>query len=125
MKIIHFHLNRQACEDGGDREARGNMLLGSLYAGIAFANSPCAGVHALAYPLGSHFKIPHGLANSLMLPHVVRFNGELQEARDFYRFNEIKALKLLKSKSKSSQSFLNHSNLKFNNLNINHQTFIN
>ena len=33
------------------------MLLGSLYAGIAFANSPCAGVHALAYPLGSHFKV--------------------------------------------------------------------
>ena len=50
-------LYRLVCEDGGDREARGRMLLGSLYAGIAFANSPCAGVHALAYPLGSHFKV--------------------------------------------------------------------
>merc|ERR1712012_635355 len=76
---------RLVCQDGSNREARGRMLLGSLYAGMAFANSPCAGVHALAYPLGSHFKIPHGLPNSLMLPRVVRFNGELQEARDFYR----------------------------------------
>jgi len=84
LKLLTSNI-RQACEDGGDREARGNMLRGSLYAGMAFANSPCAGIHALAYPLGSHFKIPHGLANSLMLPHVVRFNGELQEARDFYR----------------------------------------
>ena len=50
-------LARLVCEDGRDREARGCMLLGSLYAGIAFANSPCAGVHALAYPLGSHFKV--------------------------------------------------------------------
>ena len=48
------------------------MLLGSLYAGMAFANSPCTGVHALAYPLGSHFHIAHGLANSLMLPHILR-----------------------------------------------------
>ena len=85
MKIIHFHLNRRACEDGGDREARGNMLLGSLYAGMAFANSPCAGVHALAYPLGSHFHVPHGLANSLMLPHILRFTGEVQQAADLYR----------------------------------------
>ena len=60
------------CSDGEDREARMSMLLGSLYAGMAFANAPCAGVHALAYPLGSHFGIPHGLANSLMLPHLIR-----------------------------------------------------
>ena len=55
--IGHLSHCRLVCQDGGDREARGRMLLGSLYAGIAFANSPCAGVHALAYPLGSHFKV--------------------------------------------------------------------
>ena len=64
----------RAVRDGGDREARGNMLLGSMLAGQAFANSPVAAVHALAYPLGGHFHIPHGLSNALVLPHVLRFN---------------------------------------------------
>ena len=52
------------------------MLFGSLLAGQAFANAPVAAVHALAYPLGGHFHIPHGLSNSLVLPHVLRFNYE-------------------------------------------------
>jgi len=76
---------RRVCEDGMDREARMKMLLGSLYAGMAFANSPCAAVHALAYPIGSHFHVPHGLSNSLMLPHVLRFNGGLASAAEMYR----------------------------------------
>lgn len=60
------------------------MLLGSLLAGLAFTNSPCAGVHAMAYPLGAHHGVPHGLANSLMLPHVLRFTGEDREAASLY-----------------------------------------
>ena len=63
-----------ACEEPGDREARGAMLLGAHLAGIAFANAPVAGVHALAYPLGGHFHVPHGLSNALMLPHVLGHN---------------------------------------------------
>lgn len=59
---------------GDDLSARSNMLLGSMLAGQAFANSPVAAVHALAYPLGGHFHIPHGLSNALVLPHVLRFN---------------------------------------------------
>lgn len=55
-------------------EARGAMLLGSMLAGQAFANSPVAAVHALAYPIGGRFNIPHGLSNALVLPHVLRFN---------------------------------------------------
>lgn len=58
----------------GDVAARSNMLLGACLAGIAFNNAPVGAVHALAYPLGSHFHITHGLSNSLMLPHVVDFN---------------------------------------------------
>jgi alcohol dehydrogenase class IV len=46
-----------------------------MLAGQAFANSPVAAVHALAYPLGGHFHIPHGLSNALVLPHVLRFNS--------------------------------------------------
>jgi len=58
----------------GDREARGAMLLGAHLAGVAFANAPVAGVHALAYPLGGHFHVPHGVSNALMLTHVLRHN---------------------------------------------------
>lgn len=65
---------RTAVTDGRNRDARGAMLLGSLLAGQAFANSPVAAVHALAYPLGGHYHIPHGLSNALVLPHVLAFN---------------------------------------------------
>ncbi len=64
----------RAVQDG-DPAARADMLLGSMLAGQAFANSPVAAVHALAYPLGGHFHIPHGLSNALVLPHVLRFNA--------------------------------------------------
>ena len=66
---------RTAVHDGGNREARGNMLLGAMLAGQAFANAPVAAVHALAYPLGGHYHIPHGLSNSLVLPSVLAFNA--------------------------------------------------
>ena len=65
----------RAVRDGKDESARADMLLGSMLAGQAFANSPVAAVHALAYPLGGHFHIPHGLSNALVLPHVLRFNA--------------------------------------------------
>ena len=60
--------------DPGNEKARGAMLLGSMLAGMAFANSPVAAVHALAYPIGGTFHVPHGLSNALVLPHVLRFN---------------------------------------------------
>lgn len=60
---------------GDNLEAREKTLLGSMYAGMAFANAPVAAVHALAYPLGGLFKLPHGLTCSLMFPPVLRFNA--------------------------------------------------
>ena len=65
----------KAVHEGEDLQARSQMLLGAMYAGQAFANSPVGAVHALAYPLGGIFHIPHGLSNSLVLPHVLRFNA--------------------------------------------------
>ena len=65
----------KAVKQGDDVEARGAMLLGSMLAGQAFANAPVAAVHALAYPLGGNYHIPHGLTNALVLPHVLRFNA--------------------------------------------------
>jgi alcohol dehydrogenase class IV len=64
----------RACDHPDDVEARGAMLLGAHLAGVAFANAPVAGVHALAYPLGGHFHVPHGLSNALMLTHVLGHN---------------------------------------------------
>ena len=65
---------RTAVHKGSERQARENMLLGACLAGQAFANAPVAAVHALAYPLGGHYHIPHGLSNSLVLPAVLEFN---------------------------------------------------
>jgi alcohol dehydrogenase class IV len=65
-----------------DLEARSAMLLGAHLAGLAFANAPVAGVHALAYPLGGLHHLPHGLTNALMLRHVLAHNVEA--ARDLY-----------------------------------------
>jgi len=63
-----------AVKQGNNVAAREAMLLGAMLAGQAFANAPVAAVHALAYPLGGNYHIPHGLSNSLVLPHVLRFN---------------------------------------------------
>jgi alcohol dehydrogenase class IV len=73
---------RTAVSDGSNLQARENMLLGACLAGQAFANAPVAAVHALAYPLGGHYHIPHGLSNSLVLPSVLEFNAV--EAEDLY-----------------------------------------
>jgi alcohol dehydrogenase len=64
----------QACENGQNLAARQGMLLGACLAGQAFSNAPVAAVHALAYPIGGIFHVAHGLSNSLVLPHVLRFN---------------------------------------------------
>jgi len=64
----------QAVADGRNLEARENMLLASLLAGLGLANAGVTAVHALSYPLGAVYGVPHGLANALLLPHVMRFN---------------------------------------------------
>ncbi|WP_413205812.1 iron-containing alcohol dehydrogenase [Rhodospirillum sp. A1_3_36] len=65
--------------DGSDVAAREAMLQGSMLAGMAFANAPVAAVHALAYPLGGHFHVPHGLSNALVLAPVLAFNRPATE----------------------------------------------
>jgi alcohol dehydrogenase class IV len=74
LKFLAGSIER-AVFDGSDIKARGNMLIGAMLAGKAFANSPVAAVHALAYPIGGTFHISHGLSNSLVLPYVLRFNS--------------------------------------------------
>jgi alcohol dehydrogenase class IV len=80
MKLIFENL-RKAYANGEDLAARANMLEGSLLAGMAFANAGVTAVHAFAYPIGAEFHIPHGVANSIMLPPVMEFNmlGNLEK----------------------------------------------
>ncbi len=73
VELIAANLAR-AVREGSDTEARAALALGSLYGGLCLGPVNTAAVHALAYPLGGRFRIPHGVANALLLPHVLRFN---------------------------------------------------
>lgn len=79
LQLLHANLPA-AVTDGKDATVRENMLLGSLFAGMAFANAPVGAVHALAYPLGGHYGLPHGLTNSLVFVAVLKFNLPLAQA---------------------------------------------
>ena len=59
---------------GSSKEAKANLLLGSLIAGICFGNSDIAGVHCMAEALGGLYDTPHGIANAILLPHVMEYN---------------------------------------------------
>ncbi len=72
IELISQNL-RQAWANGKDVEARSNMMLGQLLAGFTFANNGTALAHGLARPLGAYFHVPHGLANAIVLPHVMEF----------------------------------------------------
>jgi len=75
---------RTAVHDGTNIAAREQMLLGSLYAGLGLANAGVTAVHSLSYPLGGKYGVPHGLANTLLLPHVMAYNlpGSLEKFAD-------------------------------------------
>ena len=79
LRLIYIHLPR-VLTDGQNLESRSAMLVGSMMAGMAFANAPVAAVHALAYPLGGHFHVPHGLSNALVLVPVLEYNLPSAEA---------------------------------------------
>jgi alcohol dehydrogenase class IV len=73
IQLISENL-RTCVHDGGNLEAREKVLLGSLYAGLGLANAGVGAVHSLSYPLGGKYGVSHGLANTVMLPHVMSFN---------------------------------------------------
>lgn len=73
IRLIAAHLN-QAVKNGQDLEAREALALGSLYGGLCLGPVNTAAVHALSYPLGGEFHIPHGLSNAILLPTVMKFN---------------------------------------------------
>jgi len=66
---------RTAFRDGKNQAARDDLAMGATLAGMAFGNSSCCAVHALSYPLGGRYHLPHGLANALLLTATMRFNA--------------------------------------------------
>ena len=73
IRLIAAHLER-AVKDGKDVEAREALAFGSLYGGLCLGPVNTAAVHALSYPLGGEFHIPHGLSNAILVPSVMKFN---------------------------------------------------
>jgi alcohol dehydrogenase len=69
-----FENLRTACSDGGNLQAREKMLLASTYAGMAFTRANVGYVHAIAHQFGGRYHTPHGLANAIVLPHVLRYS---------------------------------------------------
>lgn len=74
IELVARYLPR-AVADGSDAEARAGMLLAAYYGGICLGPVNTAAGHALAYPLGTRLKLPHGLANAIIFPHVLAFNA--------------------------------------------------
>jgi 1,3-propanediol dehydrogenase/alcohol dehydrogenase len=72
IKIISSNISRSVLK--GDIEAREKMLLGQMYAGLAFSNASTALVHSMSRPLGAYYKVPHGMANAILLTEVMKFN---------------------------------------------------
>ena len=66
---------RAAVANSHNVAAMSAMLVGANVAGLAFSNTRLGNVHAMAHPLGAFWHIPHGVANALMLPHVMEFNA--------------------------------------------------
>ena len=83
IKLISGSI-RRAYNSGEDMDARHDMLIGSFYGGVCMAASGTAAVHALSYPLGSMYRIPHGLSNAILLPYVMEFNMDaaIEKYRD-------------------------------------------
>ncbi|MBC2608042.1 iron-containing alcohol dehydrogenase [Pelagicoccus albus] len=70
-----------ALENSRDTQARSALALGSLYGGLCLGPVNTAAIHALSYPLGSEYHVPHGLSNAVLMPHVLRFNAATSPER--------------------------------------------
>ena len=103
-RIIFYYLER-AYKDGKDIEAREQMLQASYDAGMAFTRAYVGYVHAIAHNLGGMYGIPHGLANAIILPHVLDFYGAAAHARlaDLY---DLAGLTGAQSTSEKAEAFI-------------------
>lgn len=87
IKLVGTHL-RRAVNNGYDLEARRGMSVASLLAGMAFTNAGLTAVHAITMAIGAKHHMAHGVANAVLLPHVMEFNA----TSDFGRFTDVAQL---------------------------------
>ena len=80
VELIYGNL-LTAFVDGNNLEARSNMLMGSMLAGIAFSHSDVGSVHCVAESIGGKYDLPHGTCNAIFLPHVMEYNMEYCQQR--------------------------------------------
>lgn len=106
LRLLSRSLHK-ACEAGDDLQAREDMLLGACLAGMAFANAPVAAVHALAYPIGAQFHVPHGLSNALVLPAVARFNLPAAQ-KEYAELLEIVAPRFQGMEAQKAEAFVDY-----------------
>ena len=92
--------------DGKDLDARQNMLLASYYAGFAFTRTGLTYVHCIAHTLGGLYNVPHGLANAVILPYVLEYNGR-NIHRPLARLAEVAGLEVDgKSQAEKAEAFI-------------------
>ncbi|MBI3976992.1 MAG: iron-containing alcohol dehydrogenase [Chloroflexi bacterium] len=72
---------RTAVHQGSNLDARDAMMMGAMTAGMAFVNTRLGNVHGMAHAVGGHFGVPHGVANAILLPHVMAFNADIVPAK--------------------------------------------
>lgn len=77
IKLVFKYLPRSVHNGKNDNEAREKMHNAATIAGMAFANAFLGMCHSLAHKLGAEYHVPHGLTNAILLPHVIRYNGEV------------------------------------------------
>jgi len=93
----------RAYKNGKSRQARHNMLLASVTAGMAFANAGLGAVHGIGHPVGAALKMPHGLVNAVLMPYVLGFNAK-KSRKAFAQLNKklgfdiVKGIKALNKK---------------------------
>ncbi len=84
LQMIGSSLRAYVADRNREAEA---MLLGSLFAGIAFSHARLGNVHAMSHPVSAYFNVPHGMANAVLLPTVVEYNEQAAQGKyyDIYR----------------------------------------
>lgn len=92
MELIGFSLRRYVA-NRADIEAASAMLVGSLFAGIAFSFARLGNIHAMSHPLSAHFDIPHGVANGCLLPTILKYNALADCGKYLKIYNDISPVK--------------------------------
>jgi alcohol dehydrogenase len=87
--------------DRKDRKAAEGMLLGSLFAGIAFSHARLGDVHAMSHPVSAYFDVAHGLANAVLLPVVVDFNAQTDNGKYYEIYRRVATDPVAKSEFRS------------------------